>query len=393
MTPEREVVARLLPGYEVGPELGRGATGLVFAGRHRHLGRDVAIKQLPRAFGADPELKARFAREARALATLDHPHVVPVYDYAEEGGSCVLVLERLTGGTLWARAASIDAPTACATVIAVCAGLDHAHRNGILHRDVKPDNILFAASGSPKVADFGIATLLHDPSRRLTRTGHVVGTPAYMAPEQAQGGPLSATTDVYATAVVAYELLAGRLPFRADDDPVAVLWRHVHEAPADLAVVAPDTPTEVAAAIHRALAKDPEYRTGSAEAFATELAAASTAAWGTDWLDATGVPVAVGPAVRHALSAHDRRPEPLRGNGPNAADLAELQSLTGFGEPAARLGRHRGTDAATLRAICLAGIVRWRERGEDLLASAELRAFCEHAVRAYEATYHELEGR
>ena len=307
MTLERTAVEQLLPAYEIEGELGRGAWGIVFAARHRHLGRQVAVKQLPRAFGADPEAKHRFVTEARLLATLDHPHIVPVYDYAEDGGLCLLVMERLSGGTLWARWSSqgLDAPAAVATVLAVCAGLQHAHTAGVLHRDIKPENILYAASGRPKLADFGIAKVLGGGQAGATRAGDVLGTPAYIAPEQAQGRPLGPGTDVYATAVVLFELLAGRLPFSEDGDAMALLWRHVYEPPTPLTDIAPHVPAAVANVVMGALAKDAADRPSSAEAFAVQLADAASGAWGTGWLDTAGIPLDLSSSVQRASRRGD----------------------------------------------------------------------------------------
>ncbi|MBV8296623.1 MAG: protein kinase, partial [Acidimicrobiia bacterium] len=145
MALDQEAVATTLPLYEVEGELGHGAWGVVLAGRHRQLGRDVAIKQLPRSFGADPAVRSRFIAEARLLASLDHPHVVPLYDFVEHDGLCLLVMERLNGGTLWSRArgGGVTAPHACALVLAALSALHYAHQRGVLHRDVKPENLMF----------------------------------------------------------------------------------------------------------------------------------------------------------------------------------------------------------------------------------------------------------
>ena len=198
---DRELLSSVLPAYEIGEELGQGGMGVVVSGQHRQLDRRVAIKQLPEAFAADPGVRRRFTAEARVLASLDHPHVVPVYDFVEREGVCLLVMELLPGGTLRSRVA----PRAAAPLRTrsrcrwpASSGLSAAHRRGILHRDVKPENMLFAVSGVLKVTDFGIAKVIGGPGTVLTRVGDVVGTPAYIAPEQVRGGKLSPATDVYA---------------------------------------------------------------------------------------------------------------------------------------------------------------------------------------------------
>ena len=189
MDPELAAVTAALPDYEVGRELGRGAFGVVWAGRHRHLGRPVAIKQLKGPGTDAAEHASRFRREARILAQLDHPHVVGVYDYREEGDLRLLVMAHLGGGTLTDRLQAGMGPEAgLVTVIAAATALHHVHQQGVLHRDVKPDNLMFDERGVLKVTDFGVArgdvkvaTAVH-----LTHLGQFFGTPAYVAPEQAE---------------------------------------------------------------------------------------------------------------------------------------------------------------------------------------------------------------
>jgi hypothetical protein len=288
-----ERVGAALPNYEVTGELGRGGWGVVLEGRHRQLGRPVAIKQLPPAFAVDPEIRARFFAEARVLASLDHPHVVPIYDYVEQDGLCLLVMEKLPGGTVWSRftTTGLTMPQACAVTMAACAGLHCAHEQGILHRDVKPENLMFSSAGMLKVTDFGIARMLGGGETMATRAGEVLGTPAYMAPEQARNGELSPATDVYATGVMLYELLSGRLPFVDEGDAIAMLFNHVYEDPEPLTKAAPSLPSTVADVAMKAMSRAPEDRYSSAEEFGSTLADAALAAWGPGWLTASGVSV------------------------------------------------------------------------------------------------------
>jgi serine/threonine-protein kinase len=297
---ERAQVAAALPAYEVGGELGRGGYGVVVEGRHRGLGRAVAIKQLPRAFAAAGEVRERFVAGARLLASLDHPHVVPVYDFVEDGGLCLLVMEHLPGGTVWDRFAAdgLHPEAAVAVALATCAALDHAHGHGVLHRDIKPENLVFSEAGLPKVTDFGIARMVGGDRTLVTRAGEVVGTPAYMAPEQATAGELGPPADVYGTGVMLYELLSGRLPHPDDGSPLDVLARHVHEDAPPLAGVAPAVPGRLAEAVMPALARDPSDRYPTAAALGVAIARAATAAWGRGWLARAGLPVvATGPLV------------------------------------------------------------------------------------------------
>ncbi len=163
--------------------------------------------------------------EARTVAALDHPHLVPLFDYVEHDGACVIVMELLSGGTLWDRMVGGDVPAddAIAITLASLVGLDHAHAHGIMHRDLKPENLLFSARGTLKIADFGIAKQLADRATPLTLAGSIIGTPAYMAPEQADGSDVGPATDVYAMATVLYEMLSGQLPVPASGDVIAQL--------------------------------------------------------------------------------------------------------------------------------------------------------------------------
>lgn len=303
MTLDQQEVIDALPQYEVGVELGRGGWGIVLAGRHRQLGRDVAIKQLPRAFAADAAVHARFVDEARLLASLDHPHIVAIYDFVEQDGLCLLVMEQLPGGTLWSRFSTDGFTPPAAAMLATIAGLQAAHEHRILHRDVKPENLMFSASGALKVTDFGIAKVVSGAGTLATRAGEVVGTPAYIAPEQARGGDLSPATDVYAVATMFYELLSGQLPFNDDGGAMALLFKHAFEAPTPLHERAPFVPEPIAAVVLRGLAADPGDRYDTAEAFGLAIAEACTNARGPGWLAAEDTPVMGASAI---VSATDR---------------------------------------------------------------------------------------
>ncbi len=306
---DRDLLSNALPAYDIGDELGKGGMGVVVSGQHRQLDRRVAIKQLPTSVAADPEIRRRFTAEARVLASLDHPHVVPVYDFVEREDVCLLVMEFLPGGTLRSRvvaAGGFTAPHAVAVTLACTSGLSAAHRRGILHRDVKPENMLFATSGALKVADFGIAKVIGGPGTAITKLGEVIGTPAYIAPEQVRGGGLSPATDMYAVATMLYELLSGHLPFTAEGDDLALLFKHAYEKPISLRDVAPGLPDGLATVVMRGLATEPADRFATAEDFGVALAEACAEAWGPGWLAAEQVPIMdAGPiigAAGHAIS-------------------------------------------------------------------------------------------
>lgn len=297
MSGEHAAVAAALTEYEVGGELGRGAWGIVLAGRHRHLRREVAIKQLPPVFAHDPDVRSRFIGEARLLGSLDHPHIVPVYDYVERDDLCLLVMEQLSGGTVWDRFVDpgIDLAGACGVALVTAVALEHAHGRGVLHRDIKPENLLFAEDGALlKVADFGIAKVLTGGRTMATVAGKVLGTPSYMAPEQARGQDATPATDVYALGSTLYRLLSGRLPFPPAATPIAALYQRVHESPLDLRRTAPSVPEGIAEVVMRSLATEPSQRYATAEGFGVALASAATAVLGRGWLAASGLRATLG---------------------------------------------------------------------------------------------------
>lgn len=307
----REHLTAALPGYDLAEELGRGGWGVVYRATHRTLDRKVAIKELPAAFSGDPSARDRFRSEARVVASLDHPHIVPLYDFVEDGDTCVFVMELMTGGTLWDRfsAGEVSREAACNITMAMLGALNHAHRRGVLHRDVKPENVLFNAEGIPKLADFGIAKVIGDGAGNRTATGMIMGTPAYMAPEQGSGDPVGPATDLYAVGVMLYELLAGRLPFESTGNPVTQLYRHVHEKPEPLDALAPDVPRPIAAVVMQALEKAPADRFDDAAAFAAALNGAANDCLGEDWATRSGVTV----LATRAMLGTSRRSDPGSG--------------------------------------------------------------------------------
>jgi serine/threonine protein kinase len=286
-------IRNALPGYDIGGQIGSGGCGEVYGGMHRELRRPVAIKQIPPQFAADPEIRGRFASEATLMAAIDHPHVVSIYDYVQHDELCLLVMEFLPGGTVEDRfqTEGFDPSTTIAIALSCAAGLAHAHQHGVLHRDIKPSNLMFSANGSVKLTDFGIAKIMGGDGQLVTRAGDILGTPAYIAPEQARGLALSPGTDVYALATMTYQLLSGQLPFPSGSDSMAVMFMHAFEQPTPLSEVAPRIPTAIADVVMRGLAIDPSDRYSSAESFAVALAEPATQAWGPDWLTPVGIPI------------------------------------------------------------------------------------------------------
>ncbi|OXM67663.1 serine/threonine-protein kinase [Amycolatopsis vastitatis] len=288
MSAPAELVAAL-PQYDIGESIGEGGMGVVFAGVHRTLGRSVAIKQLPWDILNHAASSELFDREARVLASLDHPHIVPVYDYVRTGREHLLVMERLDGGTVHSRfhGGGVSGEQACAIGLAMLAGLHAAHRAGVLHLDVKPRNLLFNLQGVVKVADFGIARVISEGATLVTHGGEILGTPAYIAPEQAMGNALSPAADVYAAGTVLYELLSRQLPFDNTRGAISMMRQHMFTDPRPIAGV----PMPIAGVVMRSLARELDARYREAESFAADLAAAATAVYGPGWLERAGVPV------------------------------------------------------------------------------------------------------
>src|SRR5215210_9323417 len=246
----------------------------VYKARDSLLERNVALKILHEQYNADDDFVERFKREARSVAQLQHPNIVTVIDRGEADDRQFIVFEYIDGENLKelvVRKGRLDVREALEIAIEVARGLAFAHGRGIVHRDVKPQNVLLNGDGRAKVTDFGIARSL-DVEHGVTQTGTVLGTSNYIAPEQASGQPVDPQTDVYSLGVVLYELLAGDVPFPGENF-VAVAMKHVHEPSPNLLDVRPDVPLRVAAAVDRALEKDPEQRFPSMDAFAAELEA------------------------------------------------------------------------------------------------------------------------
>ena len=267
--------------------IGSGSMGSVYRARQAAVGRDVALKIVRRDRAYDPETKARFEREARAVSLLKSPHTVTAFDFGEaEDGSWFLALEMLEGETLGERLRRerrlhwVDALKLASDALR---SLAEAHSQGIIHRDLKPDNLFLARVHDPsgdreicKILDFGIAKWVREeeaPVDQLeTLAGTVFGTPRYMSPEQAQGAPLDARSDLYSLGVLLFQMLAGRAPF-VDDDAVVVMAKHIKNAPPELEEAAPgiEIPLAVEAVVRRALEKLPENRPATAEQMLNEL--------------------------------------------------------------------------------------------------------------------------
>jgi len=266
--------------YEIIQEIGRGGMGIVYKAHDPRLKRTVALKMLPPELTFDRSFVERFLAEARSAAALEHPNVVTIHGADEDQGRYFFVMQYIDGcslADLLERRGLLDLDEALPILEQVAAALDYAHDHGFIHRDVKPANILLSADGrggwNAKVTDFGIARAVE--GTRLTATGAMVGTPEYMSPEQAQGQPVDRRSDIYSLGIVAYEMLTGRPPFRAERDTesaISVVLKHVQEVPAEPLMYNPALPPHVNYAIMKALQKTPSERFATARDFVRALA-------------------------------------------------------------------------------------------------------------------------
>src|SRR4051812_14927356 len=252
--------------YRVLRRLGGGGMADVYFAEQALLARRVVIKVLHAHLGKDPEIAERFRREAEAAAQLCHPHICPILDYGDVDGIVYTVMPYFEGGSLADKVpkhGSVDMPLVAAAAAQVACGLDFAHRRGIVHRDVKPDNVLFDEDGNAIITDFGIATARFHV--RLTASGRAMGTPHYMSPEQAMGKLIDGRSDLYALGVVLYEALVGFPPFDGAD-AFSVGYKHVHEKPVPVNEIDSRVPDALAAIVMRCLEKsaDARYTRGTA---------------------------------------------------------------------------------------------------------------------------------
>jgi eukaryotic-like serine/threonine-protein kinase len=349
------VVGDVIAGrYELEEIVGSGGMSSVYKAHDDQLERYVALKVLHPHFGDDEEYVERFRREARAVARLSHPNIVTVIDRGQADGRQFIVFEYIDGENLkeiLEREGPLPVRRAVELGLQIADGLAFAHQHGIVHRDVKPQNVLVAPTDEAKVTDFGIARSL-DVERGVTQTGTVLGTSNYLSPEQASGRPVTPATDVYSLGVVLYELLTGVVPFTGQN-LVAVAMQHVHEPAPSVLERRPDVPLRLAAAIERALEKDPADRFVSMDAFAAELRRCLDELGSSD---AERTLVKPGPVLRETRpnrvrTRNNRLPAILAGLGLLAAAGAIAGLLTIGGSKSGHNAPGGGGSAVTLSGV------------------------------------------
>ncbi len=305
-----QMIGTVLSGrYKLEAKLGSGGMSTVYLAKDGTLDRDVAVKVMHREMSEQPDQLERFRQEARAVAKLSHPNVVAVIDAGEDGGHPYIVFEYVEGETLKqriARVGALDAQEALAYAIEIARGLTVAHARNMVHRDIKPQNVLIDAEGRAKLTDFGISRQLEQDG--MTATGRVLGTTDYVAPEQAMGHPVDPRSDIYSLGVVLYEMLVGQVPFHADSQ-VGVAMKHVNEDLPDVQQRRPEISAAAALVVERATAKDPDERYQKVGEMIDDLSTAlevEAARAGSTTGEATSVLDAVPPPQRK-LSGPGRR--------------------------------------------------------------------------------------
>jgi len=335
------VIGKVLSGrYELNDRLGSGGMAEVYLGRDRVLGRTIAVKTLLVQFAGDPHFIARFRREAQSAAALNHPNIVGVYDTGSDDGTHFIVMEYIEGRTLRdvIREEGPLLPERAAEIAGdVCAALAFAHSHGIVHRDVKPANIMLTKTGEVKVTDFGIARAAS--SETVTQTATVLGTAQYFSPEQAQAGKVDARSDIYSLGIVLYEMLTRQVPFTGAS-PVAIAYKHVKEDPILPSRLNADIPPALESIVMKALAKNPDNRYQNAQEMRQDLMRA-----------ATGKPV-------HAPSVMTPADHTAILGAPAATDATVMMQRTVV--PAeARRKRRLGWTLLSLIMLAIIGVVVW----------------------------------
>ncbi|MCC9177075.1 Stk1 family PASTA domain-containing Ser/Thr kinase [Arthrobacter sp. zg-Y750] len=363
--------------YEVGELIGRGGMADVYLGRDIRLGRTVAIKVLRPDLARDPLFQSRFRREAQAVAGLNHPSVVSVYDTGDQESASTrddvrlpyIVMEYVPGRTLrdLLKADELTIDKSVEYVLGVLAALDYSHRSGIVHRDIKPANVMVTVDGGVKVMDFGIARAMADSAATMTQTQAVIGTAQYLSPEQARGETVDARSDLYSAACLLFELLTGRPPFTGDS-PVSVAYQHVRELPVAPSSLNPEVSTALDDVLERGLAKDRNHRYQTAREFREALLAVRDGGPATAATQAIAVP----PHAVHPADPQDEEPRTramakvLAGGSLTAEEDADRPVLnigsTGEREPQQKARRRAWTTVFVILLVLVlgaAGVVGW----------------------------------
>jgi serine/threonine protein kinase len=362
-----ELSGRMLGQYRLNELIGVGGMAAVYRARQESMDRDVAIKVMAAQLSGSEEFVARFEREARVIAKLQHPHILPVIDFGRESGQIYLVMRLVEGGVLSQRLAqtTLSIRQTDRFLTQITSALEYAHQRGVIHRDLKPNNVLLDEQDNVYLTDFGIAKMLAGTSASqisLTATGSVMGTPAYMAPEQWRSEPVDARTDIYALGIILYEMLMGVLPFLSDT-PFGMMYKHFDALPPLPRVINPSLPEPVEQIVLRALAKNANDRYASARQMAEDFNAA-VRMLPPDWINLP-LPRATAEQIAQATPPAQSRPT-VGGIAPAYAPMPPYDNgpvyvsppTATIAHPAPKRSRGRGILArGALVAVIVAGIV------------------------------------
>jgi serine/threonine protein kinase len=328
-------VMKTVGRYEILREVGRGGMAMVYLARQSDLDRFVALKELGAFHASDPSFAQRFLRESRVAGSLSHPNIVTVHDYFEHDGTPYIAMEYVERGSLRPYVGHMTFAQISGVLEGLLAGLTHAESHGIVHRDLKPENLMVTADGRVKVADFGIAkaTTRMQTGAFLTATGTTVGTPTYMAPEQAMAQDIGPWTDLYSVGCMAFELFTGNVPFHDSDAPMAILLRHVNEPIPAVKSIVPEVDQRVSDWIQQLLVKDPTQRTQNAQDAWDDFEEIVLALHGPRWRREARL-------VERVTESHDAKPltpAPFQGTTAGEPGSEEFKSFA-WGAPAGDTG-------------------------------------------------------
>ncbi len=325
-------VMKTVGRYEILRELGRGGMALVYLARQTDLDRFVALKELGAFHASDASFAQRFLRESRVAGSLSHPNIVTVHDYFEHEGTPYIAMEYVERGSLRPYVGKMTISQIGGVLEGLLAGLTNAEQNGIVHRDLKPENLMVTSDGRVKIADFGIAkaTTKMQTGAFLTATGTTVGTPTYMAPEQAMAQDIGPWTDLYSVGCMAFEMFTGKVPFHDSDAPMAILLRHVNEPIAPVKSINPEVDQGISDWVEAMLVKDPTQRTQSAADAWDDFEEIIIGLLGPRWRRTARL----GGESGAAEGPNPLTPAPFQGTTAGAAASDEFQSFA-WGQPAA----------------------------------------------------------
>src|ERR1700756_5383150 len=312
MREQPKTVERTVGPYEIIREIGRGGTAVVYLARQTVLERDVALKELGTLHAQEPQIAKRFLHESKLTSSLNHPNIVTVYQYLVHEGVPFIAMEYVPCGSLRRHVGRLTLAQFAGVMEGILAGLSHAESHGIVHRDLKPENVLVTADGRVKITDFGIAKAIQQAASIafMTATAMMVGTPHYMAPEQAMGRELGPWTDLYSVGIIAWEYMVGSVPFHEIAEPMAILMRQVTDTIPSAAEINPDVELDLSAWIDRLLIKDPAKRTSSAVLAWEELEEIVAGKLGALWRRAARLATSADPAELPAIT-----PAPFESKG------------------------------------------------------------------------------